>query len=125
MIFINFQILKQSIIIRYIYSNQNIQTRYIIISMVLYCVRTPCMLVHSFHLFEEPAAFTPTSTSKTGSAYSFNMLLITYQTTCCHNPEDRNPDCYHYKHLRFHTPQFIMNTSTTCSTSDAIVLVVL
>jgi hypothetical protein len=47
------------------------------------------------------------------------MLLITYQSTCCHNPEDHNPDSYHYKHLRFHTPEFITNTSTTCNTSVA------
>jgi len=89
--------------------------------MVLYCVRTPCMLVHSFHFFEELAAFTSTSTSQTETAYTFNMLLITYQSTCYHNPEDHNPDSYHYKHLRFHTPEFITNTSTTCNTSVAIV----
>jgi hypothetical protein len=121
MILINFQIVKQSTIIRYIYSYQNIQTRYIIICMVLYCIRTPCMLVHSFHLFEELAVFTSASTSKTETAYSSNMLLITYQSMCCHNPEDHNSDSYHYKHLRFHTPEFITNTSTTCNNSVSIV----
>jgi hypothetical protein len=49
------------------------------------------------------------------------MLLIAYESTCCHNQEDHNPDSYHYKHLRFHTPEFTTNTSTTCTTSVAIV----
>jgi hypothetical protein len=117
----NFQILKQSTIIRYTYSYQNIQIRYITICMVFYHVRTPCTLVCSFHFFEKSAAFTTTSTSKTETAYSFNLLLITYQSTCYHNPEGHNPDSYHYKHLRFHTSEFIMNTSTTCNTAVAIV----
>lgn len=120
-ILINFQIVKQSTIIRYIYSYQNIHTRYIIICMVFYCIRTPCTLVHSFHFSEQPAAFTSTSTSKAETAYSFKLLLITYKSTCYHNIEGHNPHSYHYKYLRFHTPEFITNTSTTCNSSVAIV----